>query len=96
MKVANIALAGTTLGLANATAVVKRGISDAPRPSFYADGLRNYTQEDFVKAGMNVPFYANIQEAASDDKSHVKFLTSALKAATASPVTATSWPSRTT
>lgn len=28
---------------------------------------------------MNVPFYANIQEAASDDKSHVKFLTSALK-----------------
>jgi hypothetical protein len=28
MKVTNIALAGTTLGLANATPVVKRGISD--------------------------------------------------------------------
>lgn len=28
---------------------------------------------------MNDPFYANIQEVASDEKSHVEFLTSALK-----------------
>jgi hypothetical protein len=28
---------------------------------------------------MNDPFYANLQEVASDEKSHVEFLTSALK-----------------
>ncbi|KAJ6089443.1 hypothetical protein N7467_004659 [Penicillium canescens] len=99
MKVTNIALAGATLGLANATPIVKRGISDADilnyaltlehlEASFYEEGLKNYTQEDFVKAGMNDPFYANLQEVASDEKSHVEFLTSALKAAGASPVAA--------
>ncbi|KAJ5297891.1 hypothetical protein N7508_008140 [Penicillium antarcticum] len=99
MKVTNIALAGATLGLASATPVVKRDISDADilnyaltlehlEATFYAEGLKNYTQEDFVKAGMHDPFYANIQEVASDEKSHVDFLTSALKAAGASPVAA--------
>ncbi|KAJ5761987.1 uncharacterized protein N7511_005369 [Penicillium nucicola] len=99
MKVTNIALAGATLGLASATPVVKRGISDADilnyaltlehlEATFYAEGLKNYTQADFVKAGMADPFYANIQEVASDEKSHVDFLTSALKAAGASPVAA--------
>ncbi|OGE47775.1 hypothetical protein PENARI_c037G07288 [Penicillium arizonense] len=99
MKVTNIALAGAALGLANATPIVKRGISDADilnyaltlehlEASFYEEGLKNYTQEDFVKAGMNDPFYANLREVASDEKSHVEFLTSALKAAGASPVAA--------
>jgi hypothetical protein len=47
--------------------------------SFYEEGLKNFTQEDFVKAGMKDPFYANLKEVASDEKEHVDFLTSALK-----------------
>lgn len=47
--------------------------------TFYEEGLKNYTQEDFVKAGMKDPFYANLKEVASDEKQHVDFLTSALK-----------------
>ncbi|OQE38004.1 hypothetical protein PENCOP_c009G03095 [Penicillium coprophilum] len=99
MKFTNIALTGAAIGLANAGPVSKRAISDADilnyaltlehlEASFYAEGLKNYTQEDFVKAGMKDPFYTNLKEVASDEKQHVDFLTSALKAAGASPVAA--------
>ncbi|KGO68029.1 hypothetical protein PITC_053170 [Penicillium italicum] len=47
--------------------------------SFYKEGLKNYTQEDFIKAGMKDPFYANSKEVASDEKDHVDFLTTALR-----------------
>lgn len=98
MKFTNLALTGASIGLANAGPVSKRAISDADilnyaltlehlEASFYEEGLKNYTQEDFVKAGMKDPFYANLKEVASDEKDHVDFLTSALKAAGASPVT---------
>ncbi|KAJ5186491.1 hypothetical protein N7449_011255 [Penicillium cf. viridicatum] len=97
MKFTNLALTGAAIGLANAGPVSKRAISDADilnyaltlehlEASFYEEGLKNYTQEDFVKAGMKDPFYANLKEVASDEKDHVDFLTSALKAAGASPV----------
>lgn len=46
--------------------------------TFYEEGLKNYTHEDFVKAGFKDPFYANLQEVASDEKKHVAFLTQAL------------------
>lgn len=46
--------------------------------TFYAEGLKNYTRADFVNAGMNDPFYANLQEVASDEQTHVSFLTQAL------------------
>jgi truncated hemoglobin YjbI len=46
--------------------------------TFYEEGLKNYTHEDFVTAGFQDPFYANLQEVASDEKKHVAFLTQAL------------------
>jgi hypothetical protein len=49
--------------------------------TFYREGLANYTQEDFVNAGFADPFYANLKEIASDEKTHVAFLTKALGAA---------------
>ncbi|KAJ5185895.1 hypothetical protein N7491_006234 [Penicillium cf. griseofulvum] len=97
MKFTNLALTGAAIGLANAGPVSKRAISDADvlnyaltlehlEASFYAEGLKNYTQEDFIKAGMKDPFYANLKEVASDENEHVDFLTSALRTAGASPV----------
>ncbi|TVY68785.1 Protein rds1 [Lachnellula suecica] len=53
---------------------------------FYREGLANYTQADFVAAGFADPFYANLKEVSYDETTHVSFLTSALKAAGASPV----------
>ncbi|KAJ5872334.1 uncharacterized protein N7529_004687 [Penicillium soppii] len=99
MKFTNIALTGAAIGLANAGPVSKRAITDADvlnyaltlehlEAAFYQEGLKNYTQADFVKAGFKDPFYANLQEVASDETEHVSFLTSALKAAGASPVAA--------
>ncbi|KAJ5827627.1 hypothetical protein N7447_004390 [Penicillium robsamsonii] len=99
MRFTDTALIGVTVALANAGPVSKRAISDTDvlnyaltleqlEASFYAEGLKNYTQEDFVKAGMEDPFYANLKKVASDEKEHVDFLTSALKAAGASPVAA--------
>lgn len=46
--------------------------------TFYEEGLNNYTREDFVKAGFKDSFYVNLQEIASDEKTHVSFLTQAL------------------
>lgn len=46
--------------------------------AFYAEGLKNYTQQDFISAGYMDPFYANLQSIASDEQTHVQFLTSAL------------------
>ncbi|KAJ5887504.1 hypothetical protein N7495_007545 [Penicillium taxi] len=100
MKVTNsIALAGALIGLTNANPVVKRALSDADilnyaltlehlEASFYKEGLKNYTQADFISAGFADPFYANLQEVASDEVDHVDFLTKALSAAGASPVAA--------
>jgi rubrerythrin len=57
--------------------------------AFYQEGLKNYTQADFVKAGFKDPFYANLQEVASDETEHVSFLTSALKGMSPLPITHT-------
>ncbi|KAJ5263309.1 hypothetical protein N7478_010914 [Penicillium angulare] len=97
MKVTNIALAGAAIGLSNASPVAKRAITDADilnyaltlehlEASFYEEGLKNYTKEDFMNAGMDDTFYTNLQEIASDEKTHETFLTGALSAAGASPV----------
>ncbi|KAJ5813658.1 uncharacterized protein N7503_000408 [Penicillium pulvis] len=99
MKVTNVVLAGAAVGLSTANPVNKRAISDADilnyaltlehlEASFYQEGLQNYTQADFVNAGYMDPFYANLMEVASDEQTHVSFLTQALTAAGASPVAA--------
>ncbi|KAG9233020.1 ferritin-like domain-containing protein [Amylocarpus encephaloides] len=46
--------------------------------TFYRQGLANYTQAQFVAAGFPDPFYANLQEIAYDETTHVSFLTKAL------------------
>ncbi|KAI9818742.1 MAG: hypothetical protein M1826_001330 [Phylliscum demangeonii] len=53
---------------------------------FYAEGLQNYTQADFVNAGFADPFYANLQTIASDERTHVDFINKAIVAAGAQPV----------
>lgn len=55
---------------------------------FYRQGLANYTEADFQKAGFNNSmFYQDLKTTAADEVSHVAFLTAALKAAGA-PATA--------
>ncbi|KAJ5999350.1 hypothetical protein N7451_007160 [Penicillium sp. IBT 35674x] len=100
MKFSSVALASAAMGLAQATPLAERAqITDADvlnyaltlehlEAAFYQEGLKNYTQADFQKAGMHHPFYANLKETASDEQQHVQFLTKALKAAGASPVEA--------
>lgn len=53
--------------------------------AFYREGLANFTQEDFVNAGFEDPFYTNLQEIYFDEQTHVSFLSGALKAANITP-----------
>lgn len=46
--------------------------------TFYAEGMKNYTKQDFVNAGLNEAAYSNLKMIAGDEKSHVQFLTKAL------------------
>lgn len=46
--------------------------------TFYAEGLKNYTHQDFLDAGFPDPFYYDLKQVASDEKAHVQFLTKAL------------------
>ena len=53
--------------------------------AFYRGGLANFTHEDFVNAGFEDPFYANLEEIYFDEQTHVSFLSGALKAANITP-----------
>ena len=53
--------------------------------AFYREGLKNFTQKDFIAAGFEDPFYANLQEIYYDEQTHVSFLDGALKAAKITP-----------
>lgn len=97
MKFTSVALAGAAMGLAHATPVEKRGVTDADvlqyaltlehlEASFYEEGMKNYTKQDFVNAGLNEAAYSNLKMIAGDEKSHEQFLTKALSAAGAKPV----------
>ncbi|KAJ5132686.1 hypothetical protein N7448_006844 [Penicillium atrosanguineum] len=99
MKFSSVAITGAALGLAHASPVKRQAITDGDilnyaltlehlEATFYAEGLKNYTQQDFISAGYMDPFYANLQTIASDEQTHVQFLTQALSAAGASPVAA--------
>ena len=56
--------------------------------TFYREGLSNFSQTDFAKAGFDATFYANLKEVSSDETTHVSFLTAALTKAGATPVAA--------
>jgi hypothetical protein len=53
--------------------------------AFYRGGLAKFTHDDFVKAGFQDPFYANLQEIYFDEQTHVSFLSGALTAAKITP-----------
>lgn len=54
--------------------------------TFYREGLAKYSEQDFVNAGFDATFYANLKKVSSDEADHVKFLTGGLTAAGATPV----------
>ncbi|KAK7469126.1 hypothetical protein VKT23_003617 [Stygiomarasmius scandens] len=54
--------------------------------TFYHQGLDNFTQEDFESAGFEPWVRGRFQQISEHEKSHVDFLTTALKAAGATPV----------
>jgi len=54
--------------------------------TFYRTGLKKFTKKDFAKAGFDASFYENLLEVAYDERTHVAFLTGALKAAGVKPV----------
>jgi len=56
--------------------------------TFYRQGLANFTLHDFEAAGFDNETYTRIQTVSGDEKTHVEFLTGALKAANATPVAA--------
>ncbi|RMJ24197.1 hypothetical protein PHISP_04929 [Aspergillus sp. HF37] len=56
--------------------------------AFYAEGLHNYTHQEFLDAGFPDPFYTNLQQVATNERAHVDFLTQALTDAGAHPVSA--------
>lgn len=55
---------------------------------FYKGALQKFSAEDFQKAGYGANYYNNLKYIASDEQSHVQFLSSALSAAGATPVAA--------
>ncbi|KAG9206526.1 hypothetical protein G6514_003358 [Epicoccum nigrum] len=56
--------------------------------NFYKQGLANFTEADFQKAGFGSEVYNRIKTISSDEATHVSFLSSALTAAGAKPVEA--------
>ncbi|KAJ5706549.1 hypothetical protein N7488_006350 [Penicillium malachiteum] len=102
MKFTSVLLYSVALGFANASPVYRRdGVTDGTTDAdilnyaltlehieavFYEEGLKNYTQADFVNAGMKDPFYANLKSVGMDEQTHEQFLTQALTAAGAQPV----------
>lgn len=89
-------LAITALAGATQASPAKRAVDDATilnyaltlehlEAAFYAIGLKNFTQADFVKAGYADPFYINLRRVASDEAEHVTFLSTALKSKPSTP-----------
>ncbi|KAH8171021.1 ferritin-like domain-containing protein [Sarocladium implicatum] len=100
MFVSKAALLFSATSLVAAAPLEKRaGVTDADilnyaltlehlEDTFYREALEKYSESDFAAAGFDSTFYNNIKTVASDEAAHVAFLTSALKAAGATPVAA--------
>lgn len=102
---ATAVLAAVAAGSTNAAAVEKRqssGLTDADilnfalvlehlESTFYSQALSNFTESDFEKAGYASNIRANIEQISMDENQHVEFLTSALSAAGATPVSKCSY-----
>ncbi|KAJ5626016.1 hypothetical protein N7510_002325 [Penicillium lagena] len=98
MKISRCALFGAAAGVVHGIPLMKRQVNnDATilnyaltlehlEATFYQQGLQNYSHEAFLSAGFPDPFYSNLQQVASDEQTHVQFLTSALGAAGAPAV----------
>jgi len=56
--------------------------------TFYHEALTKFSEADFRKAGVNPEFYCNLKEIASDEATHVSFLSGALSAAGVTPTAA--------
>jgi len=56
--------------------------------TFYHEALAKFSEADFRKAGVNPEFYCNLKEIASDEATHVSFLSGALSAAGVTPTAA--------
>ncbi|BFZ57857.1 hypothetical protein PYCC9005_004912 [Savitreella phatthalungensis] len=54
--------------------------------TFYRQGLARFSAADFTAAGFPASFHRNLREIASDERSHVAFLTAGLQQAGALPV----------
>ncbi|KAJ5719710.1 hypothetical protein N7493_007288, partial [Penicillium malachiteum] len=92
MKISTFVVLGATVQLVQGAPYVrKRSVNDAAilnyaltlehlEATFYQQGLQNYSHDAFLNAGFPDPFYANLQEVASDEQTHVAFLTSVLNA----------------
>ena len=46
--------------------------------TFYRQGLQNFTEQQFAEAGFDSDFYNNLKIVASDEQTHVDFLTKAI------------------
>ena len=46
--------------------------------AFYQQGLANFSESQFADAGFDSDFYANLKTVASDESTHVDFLTKGL------------------
>lgn len=100
MHISHLFTAALAVGLSTASPILKKrelNVTDVQvlnyaltleflERRFYQEGLANFTQEDFVNAGFEDPFYSNLQAIAYDERTHVDFLTKAIIAAEATPV----------
>ncbi|KFX92082.1 hypothetical protein O988_07434 [Pseudogymnoascus sp. VKM F-3808] len=100
MKISQSIIALAAAGIVSSSPLAKRaGPTDADilqyaltlehlEDNFYRQGLEKFTEAQFVAAGFDATFYANIKKVSSDETEHVKYLTAGLTAAGAKPVEA--------
>ena len=77
---------GTSIGKSDVSILTYALILEHLEDNFYRGGLANFTQAQFAAAGFDAVFYNNLVQVSKDETTHVSFLTAALTAAGATPV----------